>query len=157
MTVTGTTKVGAQDCLYLEATLNGKVTGNEQVAMLNDGLYRFTAGETRYDPPICFFKPTAKKGDSWKQDYKFGDIKGTITFTVDVQDVTVPAGKFVGALAVRAESAETTPKTDKNPGKESVSKATIYYAKGYGIVKQVFVDGDKEVVLSLEKIQQITK
>ena len=136
-------KVGAQDCVVFEAKLNGKFAASEHVAVLKDGVYRFMYGEKSFEPPICFFKPSAKKGDSWQQEYKIGDTKGTIKFAVDVQDVEVPAGKFKDVLVVNVEATEM----------DSISKTTVYYAKNHGMVKQIIIDGDKPIVLELEKME----
>jgi hypothetical protein len=134
--------VGQQDCAVFDAKLNGKDAATEHVACLKDGVYRFMYGDKNFEPPICFLKPSAKKGDTWKQSYKIGDTNGTITFLVDVADVEVPAGKFKDALVVHVEATEMN----------SVSKTTIWYAKNVGMVKQVIED-EKPLVLELEKME----
>jgi hypothetical protein len=147
ISVAKTAKVGTQDCLVLEAKFNGKETASEHVAALNDGVYRFMYGDKKFEPAICFLKPNAKKGDAWQQEYSHGaDIKGTIKFTVDFADVEVPAGKFKDALVVHAEAAENN----------TVSKSTMWFAKGVGMVKELIED-EKPIVLELEKTDGLPK
>src|SRR5271166_3617261 len=146
ITVLKPVTVGQQDCFVFDAKLNGKDAATEHVAWLKDGVHRFMYGDKPFEPPICFFKPGAKKGDTWKQDYKIGDAKGSIKFLVDVEDVEVPAGKFKDALAVHAEATENN----------TVSKTTIWYVKNGGMVKQLIED-EKPIVLELEKMSLPTK
>ncbi len=141
ITVLKPAKVGQQDCVVFDAKLNGKDAATEHVAWLKDGVHRFMYGDKPFEPPICFFKLTANKGDTWQQDYKIGDAKGSIKFLVEVEDVEVPAGKFKDALAVHAEATETN----------TVSKTTIWYAKNVGMVKQLIED-EKPIVLELERM-----
>ncbi|MCE9533987.1 MAG: hypothetical protein K8T89_23125 [Planctomycetes bacterium] len=154
-TVTKEEKVGDQNCSVIEGKLKGNVIAKEHVAMLNDGLFRFKFSDqnvqNNIEPAICFIKGGIKKGDTWKQDYKFGDTKMSVTYTMDVEDVEVPAGKYKDTILIRASA------IDKADEKETVTKTTIWYAKGVGMVKQVILLGDQRITLDLEKFEEPKK
>jgi hypothetical protein len=170
-------KVGLQPCMVIEAKLKDMVVATEHIAALKDGIYRFKIGEQAIEPSINIFKSGVKKGDSWMQDFKVGDIAARAKFTVDIEDVEVPAGKYKDAIVIRAVTTEKAApeekkdekKDDKKDGKkdkkdrkelkkdddkkdETVTKSTIWYVKNVGMVKQTIEIGDVKITLDLEKV-----
>jgi hypothetical protein len=143
-------KVGTQDCVKVEARLGDQLKGSEHIAVLNDGVYRFKYGDQAIEPPVCFFRPSGKKGVSWPFSFKFGPNTATGKFEMDVEDVEVPAGKFPGAFVVRAEANEKPAMGEA----EMRSTTTIWLAKHVGIVKQVITIGDTRITLELEKMEE---
>src|SRR5262249_28524902 len=113
-------KVGNQACVKFEAKLGEEVVSSEHVAILNDGVYRFKFGDKTIEPPICFFNASSKKGESWSQDFKVGDVGATVKYEMGVEDVEVRAGKFKDALVAKAEA------TEKVGEEKKTTKTTIW-------------------------------
>jgi len=112
----------------------------EQVAVLDDGVYRFAVAGKEITPPLCILKFPIKKGDTWPVDSVCNEqpIKGV--FTSNEAEITVPAFK-------NAFRAVTT--SFKDP------KMTFeyFFAPGYGIVKQRIEIGGSKLLLELEKYE----
>jgi len=136
-------KVGAQACVRFERKLSQIVISVEQVAILEDGCYRLKSQGSAIEPAICFLKASAKKGDTWKQEIKIGDAMAATHYELDVEDVVVPAGMYSGALVVRAVTSD----------KGATTKATAWYAKGIGMVKQTIEIAGAQTTLELEKVE----
>jgi hypothetical protein len=160
-------KIGEQLCVKFEARLRSRfaddepagiglagssvaptcfieqLVGSEHVAFLKDGFYRFSFGGQPVEPPICFLKPSAEKGETWKHEFKIGVSQASAQFHNDVADVKVPAGNVSAAIVVRAEAIE----------KKEATKTTVWYARGVGMVKQVIDVGNDKVTLELERVQ----
>jgi len=141
-TAVKTEKVGEQECVVLEAKLKDQAVGSEHIAVLKDGIFRFKLGAATIDPPICFFKSDAK-GKTWKEDFKVGGMATSASYTASVEDVEVPAGKFKDAIVIKTEATE----------KDVAFKATIWYVKDIGMVKQSFEQGNIKYGLALEKFE----
>jgi hypothetical protein len=111
----------------------------EQVAVLDDGVYRFSVAGKEITPPLCILKFPVKKGDTWPVDSVCNEqpIKGAFTCDV-VDDITVPAFKNP-FQAVRTSF------------KDPKMSFEYYFAPEYGIVKQHIKIAGLEVKLELEK------
>lgn len=155
VTATREEKVGNVTCVKFEATLREQVVGTEHIAFQQDGFYRYKFNDAAIEPAICFCKPGAKKDDKWKLDFKVGDSKASVGYDTDYQDVKVPAGEFKNALVVKAEAVEKVSVDGKE--KDQVTKTTIWFVKGKGIVKQFVEIGDVKVYLDLESIVEPKK
>jgi len=141
-------KVGEQDCVVFEGKINGKLVASEHIALMKDGAYRFQYDRKALTPPICYFRANYGKGEAWNQVYTFDGSKILIKYKVDIEDVTVPAGKFKDAHIIRAEANETVGENVE------VNKSSIWYVKGVGMVKQVVVTGDIRILIELEKFEE---
>lgn len=148
-------KVGDVACVKFDARLKDQSVGTEHVAFMKDGFYRFKYGDQTIEPAICFCKPGAKKGDSWKVDFKIGETKASVRYDADYADVKVPAGEFKNALVIRAEAAEKMVVDGKET--EQITKTTIWFVKGKGMVKQTIDLGQAKVELELETIDEAKK
>jgi hypothetical protein len=144
-------KVGEQPCVVFEAKVGGKMVATEHIAILKDGVYRLKFSDQSIEPAVCFFKAAAKKGDTWTQDFKVSETAATGKYEMDVEDVEVRAGKFKGALVVRGEAIE------KAGADKKTTKTTIWFAKNYGMVKQVIIMDDLRIILELEKMDEPKK
>lgn len=144
-------KVGEVNCVKMDAKLKDQVVGTEHIALAKDGYYRFKFGDTLIEPAICFCKPDAKKGESWKLDFKIGETKASVRYEADYQDVKVPAGEFKNALVIKAEAVEKGTVDGKE--KDQITKTTIWYVKGTGIVKQFIELAEAKVTLELESVE----
>ena len=140
-------KIAEQMCMKLEAKLKDQLVASEHLAVLKDGVYRFKFNDSAIEPPICFFKPSAKKGEKWTQAFKVADQNATGKYEMDVEDVEVPFGKYKDALVVRGDAIE------KVADKDVVTKTTIWYAKNVGMVKQVITSGEMRIALILENME----
>lgn len=145
-TAVKTEKVGTQECIVFEGKLKDQVVGSEHVAILKNGIFRFKLGENVIDPPVCFFKSNAK-GESWKQDFKLGETSTSAKYTASIEDVEVPAGKYKDAILIQTEASD----------KDAQVKASIWFVKNVGMVKQSFEFGNVKYSLVLEKMEEPKK
>ena len=141
-------KVGDVNCALLETTRDDQVLAAEHIGVKADGIYRYTIGPFKPDPPFRILKLPAKKGDTWQVDTKIGaqEIKGS--FSVTEEEVTVPAGKYK-ALSVVSKGLETP------DGNGNMVKLVFkfWFAEKAGMVKQTVQIGDRpEVAIELEKM-----
>jgi hypothetical protein len=112
----------------------------EQVAVLPDGVYRFSTAGKEITPPLCILKFPIKKPDSWPVDSVCNEVPFKGTFTCDEADISVPAFK-------NTFRAVTTSFKDPKMSFE------YYFAPEYGIVKQRIEVGNNKVLLELEKFE----
>lgn len=140
--VTGYQRAGDLQAAMLE-TLNrdGTRVGTEHVAVKDDGIYRFTLNNNKVDPPVCFLKLPARKGESWKIEARLEGETIRATLRVGEEDVTVPAGRFK-AITVSTEDGTVN---------DTPLRFTTWYAEGVGMVKQVIHLNGSEVRLELTK------
>lgn len=113
---------------------------SEQVAVLEDGVYRFSAAGKEINPPLCILKFPIKKGETWPIDSVCNDMPIKGSFTCDEAEIGVPAfaDKF---------RAVTTSFKDLKMSFE------YYFAPGVGMVKQRIEVGSFKVLLELEKYE----
>jgi len=112
----------------------------EQVAVLDDGVYRFAVAGKEITPPLCILKFPIKKGDTWPVDSVCNEqpIKGV--FTSDEAEIKVPAFKS-------PFRAVTTSFKDPKMSFE------YFFAPEYGIVKQRIEIGGSKLLLELERYE----
>ena len=125
--IVGPSKVGPQPCAIVE-TLLGSQRSREHVAVTSEGLTAFKVenayGAMEYPTPIVRARLPFKKGETWQITMKEGPQLNTYTYlTEDLEKVTVPAGTFEAWKVV----------TTLGPAVMS-----NWYAKGIGLVKQVY-------------------
>jgi hypothetical protein len=136
--------VGDQNCVKLEARLKDQVVASEHVAVLKDGIYRFKFDDKTIEPPVCFCKLPATKGQKWEVKFKVAGKEGVAKFESGEEEINVPAGKFQ-AVVIKGEVIE-----DSVP-----IKMTLWFAPGAGIVRQVIDGGGQQpIVLELESIER---
>jgi hypothetical protein len=159
-------KVGDTLCAVLESVRDGKVVGSEHVAVATDGVYRHDltyilpkreANDTTKvseqsiketpKPPLLVLKLPPKKGDNWKIDSKGDGKTFRGGFTVEEQEVKVPAGTYKTFRVVSRD-------LEVNSLKPLVA---TYYAEGVGMVKQEIEVGDAKAVMELEKFEAGSK
>jgi hypothetical protein len=137
-------KVGDVLCARVEASLAGMVVATEHVSVDKDGVYRHTSMGKTAKPPARIIKLPFKKGDTWKYEGKVGDEDLKVDYTADEEEVTVPAGKYK-AIVTKTSEFET--------GGVKV-KATIWYAKGVGMVKTEMTVNGSDITIELEKFKK---
>jgi hypothetical protein len=136
--------VGDQNCIKLEARLKDRVVASEHVAILKDGIYRFKFDDKAIEPPVCFCKLPATKGQKWELKFKVAGKEGVAKFESGEEEISVPAGKFQ-TMVVKGEVIE-----DSVP-----IKMSLWFAPGWGIVRQVIDSGGQQpIVLELESIER---
>ena len=64
------------------------------MAVLKDGVYRFTTAQKDITPPLCFLKLPLKKGETWTVNSISENVQLTGSFTCDDESVKVPAGRY---------------------------------------------------------------
>lgn len=141
-------KIGDVTCALLETSRDDQVLAAEHIGVKADGVYRYTIGPLKPDPPFRILKLPAKVGDTWKVDTKIGvqELKGS--FTVGEAEVTVPAGKYK-TLTVASSGLESP----DGAGNTVKFVFKFWFAEKVGMVKQTVQIGDRpEVVIELEKV-----
>ena len=123
--------------------VSGSKELNEHVAVLEDGVYRFTTAGKEISPPLRFLKLPLTKGESWKVNSTSETVKLIGTFTCDDDNVKVPAGEF--------QTKHVSTK-DFLLGGEKMS-LDHWFARDVGIVKQHVRVGNNDVLLELEEFK----
>jgi len=136
--VSAVEKIGEFRCFKLEGWQRGALVATEHLSVRPDGIFRMRYDSADLDPPlpICKFPPA--EGQSWKLDYKIGEKKASISFETEMEEITVPAGKFK-AVVIRS----TVPEGN-GPLKNS-----CWYAPKIGMVRQVIESEEGKVTLEL--------
>jgi hypothetical protein len=143
--VAGTEKYNNEDCVKLDTLVNGKVVASELMVVKADGIYRVKVKDDKIEPPVKIFMSPAKKDLEWEVKSKVGTQSVSGKFKVkDISEkVTVPAGQFdtilVEGIDMDIAGTKTTVK--------------MWFAKGTGIVKEVYKIQDSETVLELTKFE----
>lgn len=121
-----------------------KVSGakelHEYVAVLKDGVYRFSSADKEITPPLRFLKLPLTKGETWTVNSVSENVQLTGTFTCDDASVKVPAGQF---------QAKHVWSKDFQVGSEKMI-IEYWFARDVGIVKQHVHVVNSDEVLELE-------
>ncbi len=120
----------------------------EQVAVLPDGVYRFSTAGKAIKPPLRFFKFGVKPGDSWAVDSKTEDgktLKGAFVAGVDKLTVTL------GGKQVELTTWTVTSKDFTVDDEETALKT--WFAENIGMVKQYVRIGKHESTLELREFK----
>ena len=117
----------------------------EHVAVLSDGVYRFTTAGKDITPPLRFLKLPSVKGDTWVIDSISENVPLTGTFTCEDDGITVPAGQF---QTKRISCPEFQLGTDK-------MSLEAWYAPNFGMVQQKVRAGNSDVLLELEEFKKV--
>jgi hypothetical protein len=139
--VTEIEKVGGHPCARLETSSGGSVTHTEHLAVLEDGVYRFTFDGVVLDPPVCVLKLPPKAGTRWNFAQKLAG--GVVQGQLVAGEAYVKVPKFKG-------DAVTATGKDMKAGSATVTMTT-YYAPKLGPVKQEARINKADVTLELRE------
>lgn len=118
----------------------------EQVAVLDDGVYRFSSAGKAITPPVQFLK---FKGESWQVASRTEDgklIRGTFVLGADTIQLTING---------KQEKLQTFTVTSKDFLVDDQEMSIKYwFARDLGMVKQHVRTGKHEVTLELEEFKQ---
>jgi hypothetical protein len=130
------------------------VSGNKQlieyVAVLEDGVYRFSTAGTDImpagkdiTPPLRFLKLPVMNGETWTANSISEGVSLTGSFSCDDETVKVPAGQF------------PTKHISSKDFQLGTEKMTIdyWFAKDIGMVQQRVRVGNSDVMLELEEFK----
>jgi hypothetical protein len=124
---------------------SGDRTGTEEVAVLRDGVYRFSENGKAIKPPLRFFKLPLEAGKSWTAEWKVEDGKpNRAEFTAGAETLEV-------AINGKREKLPTVIITSKDANQDTA--ITYWFAKGYGLVKEVVRIGKNESTLELTEFK----
>ncbi|HEV3263389.1 MAG TPA: DUF2610 domain-containing protein [Gemmataceae bacterium] len=127
----------------VETMVNGKVTESEQIAIELDGVYRQSSTPSLLKSNVRVLPLPARGGDSWVIKSRTGLRAGVNgQGATRVEDVTVPAGEFKGAIVAEM-------KTQDASGK---STQIVWYAKDVGPVKVVTKTKNGTLTWELKKV-----
>jgi hypothetical protein len=146
VSVAGVEKVKDEDWYRVETRIGKDAKSSEMFALRADGVYRTKVKDDPLVPPVKLLPLPVKAGEKWAVDSKIGtqEVKGVLALKSDRERVKVPAGEF-DAVLVEGLNLDIA-------GAKSTIR--IWFARGYGIVKEEFVlqTGDR-VVLELFKFE----
>ncbi len=122
----------------------GKKPLTEEVAVLADGVCRFSQTGKAITPPLLFLKLPVQKGLTWRCDSLSNDVLIKGTFKMDQEEITVAAIKKTPILAVTC----TAEKFQIGDQTQSVKS---WFADKFGLVKQEVRVGNYEITLELQQ------
>jgi hypothetical protein len=127
VTVSGTEKLGDQDCFKFDTAVGGQVKQTELYFVKADGVYRAKVGDKKIEPAVKILALPAKKDTTWDVDAKVGTeaIKGKFKVTDEKAKVKI-GGADIEAVLVEGPDFEI-----------AATKTVIkqWFAPGKGIVK----------------------
>jgi hypothetical protein len=118
----------------------------EQVAVLPDGVYRFTTAGKSLKPPLCILKFRVNDGDTWPVESKTEDgktIRGE--FVAGADTITL----MTGGKQVMLKTLTATSKGMNIDGEPMSQK--YWFAEGLGMVKQHVTIGKHDITLELRE------
>jgi hypothetical protein len=138
-------KVGKRTGVEMVAYTNGIAAAREVMYVEKDKLFRLSLNNDELDPPLELLQFEARKGDKWSREFTFMSTKVKTDFSVFVEKVEVPFGKYRTAKLVRADADDGTNKITSD----------VWYVSGVGMVKQkVTLGGNPLVELELSKFEK---
>jgi hypothetical protein len=142
VTVSGTEKVGDQDCFKFDTAVGGQVKQSELYCVKADGVYRGRVGDKKIEPPVRVLALPAKKDTAWDVDSKVGTeaIKGKFKITDEKAKLKV-GGADVEAVLV------------EGPDFEIAQTKTVikqWFAPGKGIVKVEYTIQNNTTTMELK-------
>jgi hypothetical protein len=145
-------KIGDLTCARVEMTVgeDSKVASVEHIGVTAEGVVRAAFDDKSAVPPVLFLKLPPKKGEKWKVDSVVGKtdkvpgekVSGEFVAGEEAK-VAVPAGTY-DCVTVSAQD------FDANGMKLNF---VYYFAKDYGMIKQVIEVAGQKVVIELEKYE----
>lgn len=123
----------------------------EQVAILEGGIYRFSAAGKGIKPPLRFFKLPLNlvKGEAWQVDCKTDDgktIRGSFVGGTETLRLTL------NGKAVELPTVTITSKDFRVDDHEM--SITYWFARDIGLVKQRVRTGSNEVTMELQSFKE---
>ncbi len=137
-------KIDGISMARIETTTQGQVAATEHMSQTEKGLFRRRFGGGKISPPIQLLKYPIKKGEQWESKHSIAGQSLTSKCTVDLAEVTVPAGKYKAVKVV----------VDAKQAGNNIS-TTYWFVENVGIVKQTVSLGETNVVISLEKFEKV--
>jgi hypothetical protein len=135
-----TEMIGDKKVAVIETVVNGNTAATEHIESNEKGIFRHKFNMLDVKPALPLLKYPVKKGDAWVSDVEMGGQKVKADTKVNLEEVTVPAGKYEAA----AVSIETEVMGQK-------VTTTYWFAPNVGIVKQIFNLGGVQGTMELEK------
>jgi hypothetical protein len=130
--------------------VSGAKVLTENVAVLKDGVYRFSTGGTdlapagkEITPPLRFLKLPVMSGETWTVNSASEGVGLTGTFSCADEAVKVPAGQF---------QTKHIASKDFQLGTQKMS-IDYWFAKNIGMVKQRVRVGNSDILLELEEFK----
>ena len=134
---------------YILKVSSGPREVSEQVAVLADGVYRFSTAGKNLKPALRFFKFPPAVGDSWMVDCKTDDgkvIRGK--YVAGTETIQV----MIGRNLIELKTVTVTGQDFLFDGQTMATKS--WFAENYGLVKQHVRIGKHEVELELREFKE---
>jgi tetratricopeptide (TPR) repeat protein len=127
----------------LETVVNGKVTQTERIAIESDGIYRRSSNLPSLQLGLRILPLPPHGGDSWSvASVRDGSPGATGQGRTRIEDVTVPAGEYKGAIVAEVKTHDSSGEIEQ----------TVWYATAVGPVKIVTVSKHGTTTWELEKV-----
>lgn len=137
-------KIDDQPLIRLETIVQGKVIASEHLAVDQKGLFRHRIQGLEAQPPVCIIKFPIVKGTTWETDTKVGPESVTGKTTLDLEEISVPAGKFK-TIVITMDMTTSGQKIETK----------MWYAEKVGMVQQILKIGNgSPITLKLEKFEE---
>jgi hypothetical protein len=146
VTVTGTEKVGDQDCFKFDTAVSGQTKQTELYCVKADGVYRARVGDKKIEPPVRVLALPAKKDTAWDVDSKVGTeaIKGKFKVTDEKAKLKV-AGADVEAVLVEGADFEIA---------QTKTVIKQWFVPGKGIVKVEYTIQNNTTTMELKEFAE---
>jgi hypothetical protein len=146
--VLGFEKIGSDVCAKLETRRekDNELVATEAFTVRTDGVYRRSFAGKVVEPGLRILALPVKANDTWKFDSKIGEEKVEGSFKVEeVKSLKVLGKTYDDVVSV-------TSKGFKSDNQDVI--ITYYFAKNYGLVRQVVEIAGSKTELELEKYEE---
>jgi len=141
-------EIGGLMAAHLVGTTADNKKHSEFDRIGKDGVYRVQAGGQNISPALKILQLPVKDKDSWTVDSSVLGKTLSGTFKTSITDVTVLGKKYTNVVMVKSD--------DFKVDGQNVPH-TYYFAKGFGIVKQVVTFASQEITVELESFTPAEK
>ncbi len=127
----------------VEKLIGGNVTETEHLTATDKGVFRNRTNGIELSPPVCLIKYPIKKGETWESEATLANQQMKVkSKSVDIEEVTVPAGKY---KAIRVDVEISVAGFNAN--------FKYWFAPDVGVVKQTTDLGGSKISAELEKYE----
>ena len=129
-------------CARMETMNGGVVTSHSHLSAMRDGIYQWSLGDNKMNPPRHQLKFPVRVGDAWRSDAKYAERSLNESYKIaGRENVNVPAGNYRNALFIVNDTERDGPKRAYK----------LWYARGVGLVRLESDFGGRKLTLELTK------
>ena len=140
----GAEEVNGVQCALVQTLRDGGLIEENDLSVTSDGVYIVVADGQKLPAPMRMLKLPPRSGATWHVIFNKEGKHTRDVYLMGQEDVTVPAGKY-RAVTLQRETRE---------GATVLLNSTYWFARGVGIVKQLFKSGDSTTSYELERFEK---